>query len=217
MKLKRHGRSAKLDHKLEQLFGIKIDDISKMLNGNKSTAKRIGELGRQGRLVNQFSEQIGDNLKDAIQGTANYNKLIAETFEVASKSAIEIEKSEEKIKQATTSYENRHREIQIEKRINRNAEKARHQYALRHSVIKGYLDAHLISVDRNQSIEEQYNRPLLKQAQANEDYQSKLLEENLKNGDKARTDLIQRKDYQPRIVESNLRATLAKLRSGLGF
>ena len=79
--------------------------------------------------------------------------------------------------------------------IGKNAENTRHKYQMNYTQIRGYLDAHLTQVDQQTAILEQSNRPEIKQVAANEQYQTKTMNEALNKGENARYDLIPEKNY----------------------
>jgi hypothetical protein len=77
--------------------------------------------------------------------------------------------------------------------------------------VKGYMDAFLIDVDRQTAVIEQSNRPELKQREADKQYQGKVVNEYLDNGNDARLDLIPQKNYR------GIRGKLQEFMGALGF
>ncbi|WP_071192654.1 hypothetical protein [Trichormus sp. NMC-1] len=78
--------------------------------------------------------------------------------------------------------------------------------------MKGYIDAHFTAVDQQTALLEQSNRPEVKQLTADEQRQTKVMNEALSSGDNARYDLIPAKRYN-----SGFKAKLLELKAALGF
>ncbi|MFM6280625.1 MAG: hypothetical protein ACKN9K_19890, partial [Dolichospermum sp.] len=78
----------------------------------------------------------------------------------------------------------------------KEAENIRHQYQLNYQQIRGYVQAHLTAVEQQVAISEVEKQPEAKQIQAEQQYQNRVLNEALSNGEQARYDLIPKKDYR---------------------
>ena len=77
--------------------------------------------------------------------------------------------------------------------------------------VKGYMDAFLVDVDRQTAVLEQSNRPEFKQREADKQYQGKVVNEYLDNGNDARLDLIPQRNYR------GIRGKLQEFMGALGF
>ncbi len=73
------------------------------------------------------------------------------------------------------------------------------------------MDAFLVDVDRQAAILDQSNRPEVKQIAANQQYQGRVINEYLTNGNDARVDLIPQKNY------TGIKGKFREFISALGF
>jgi hypothetical protein len=73
------------------------------------------------------------------------------------------------------------------------------------------MDAFLVDVDRQSAVLEQSNRPEIKQVQEDKAYESKVINEYLEEGDRARPDLIPSRNYR------GIRGKFEQIKSALGF
>ena len=93
----------------------------------------------------------------------------------------------------------------------KQAETTRHTYQMNYQEVKGYMDAFLVDVDRQTAVLEQSNRPEFKQREADKQYQGKVVNEYLDNGNDARLDLIPQKNYR------GIRGKIQEFMGALGF
>jgi hypothetical protein len=219
VKLKNHftGKAGRLKQALKTKFDVTLDDFNNALSGDVASAQKIGELARQGRLSTELAPKLAQAYIEIINGSTAYNKAVSEILVNAGKSAIEIDKSVMNATLANTQYGHKRSELAAEFVNSRNAENQRHNYQMNYTQIKGYIDAYLVGVDQKSTLIEQSNRPELKQIQANETYDAKVINHALDAGDNARFDLIQQKQYQPSKVRESLVEKFAAIKSALGF
>lgn len=219
LQLKDHitPKTRKLNQVLRTKFGVTLNDFVSAMMGDVAKAQEIGELARQGRLSAEFAPKLAQAYQEIINGSTVYNKAIAEVLVNAGKSAIEIDKAVINATLANTQYGHKRTELAAELVNARNAENKRHEYQMNYQQIKGYIDAYLVGVDQKTAILDQSNRPELKQIDADEAYQAKVINHVLADGDNSRVDLISQKNYQPRTVKQFLFDKFSALQNALGF
>jgi hypothetical protein len=196
-KLKNHvlPKAKVLSQTLDRKFGVSLADFDRAIGGDVSAAQKIGELARQGRLSQELAPKLAQAYIEIINGSEAYNKATADILLQAGKSAIAIDKAGSQVMLGQQKYVHSRQELAQEFVIGKNAENTRHKYQVNYTQIKGYVDAHLVGVDRQTAILEQSNRPEIKQIAADEAYQTKTMNEALSKGGNARYDLIPEKNY----------------------
>jgi hypothetical protein len=196
-KLKNHvlPKAKVLSQTLDRKFGVSLADFDRAIGGDVSAAQKIGELARQGRLSQELAPKLAQAYIEIINGSEAYNKATADILLQAGKSAIAIDKAGSQVMLGQQKYVHSRQELAQEFVIGKNAENTRHKYQVNYTQIKGYVDAHLVGVDRQTAILEQSNRPEIKQVAADEAYQTKTMNEALSKGETARYDLIPEKNY----------------------
>jgi hypothetical protein len=213
-KLKNHilPKGKLLTQTLDRKFGVSLADFDKAINGDIQAAQKIGELARQGRLSQELAPKLAQAYIEIIGGSEVYNKATADILLQAGKSAIAIDKSASQVMLSQQKYIHQRQELSQEFVIGKNSENSRHAYQMNFTQIKGYVDAHLVEVDRQSAILEQSNRPEIKQISANEQYQQRTMNEALNKGETARYDLIPEKQYA-----GGFKAKLMEFKAALGF
>ena len=196
-KLKNHvlPKAKVLSQTLDRKFGVSLADFDRAIGGDVSAAQKIGELARQGRLSQELAPKLAQAYIEIINGSEAYNKATADILLQAGKSAIAIDKAGSQVMLGQQKYIHSRQELAQEFVLGNNAENTRHKYKVNYTQIKGYVDAHLVGVDRQTAILEQSNRPEIKQVAADEAYQTKTMNEALSKGETARYDLIPEKNY----------------------
>ncbi|MFW9265219.1 hypothetical protein [Nostoc sp. CALU 546] len=219
LKLKNHvtPKARRISQVLKTKFGVSLDDFTNAMMGDVSSAQKIGELARQGRLSAEFAPKLAEAYHQIINGTTAQNKAISEVLINAGKSAIEIDKAVMNATLANAQYGHKRSELAAEFVNARNTENQRHNYQMNYTQIKGYIDAYLVGVDNQANLIDQTNRPGIKQLSADEAYKTKVVNEALNRGDDARFDLITQKNYQPNTVRGVLAEQFISLKSALGF
>jgi hypothetical protein len=217
--LKNHinKHTGRLRQVLKTKFDVTLDDFNQALLGDVTSAQKIGEMARQGRLSSEIAPRLAQAYAEIINGSTAYNKAVSDILVNAGKSAIEIDKAAMNATLANTQYGHKRSELAAEFVNARNSENQRHQYQMNYTQIKGYLDAYLIGVDQKTTLLEQSNRPELKQIASDETYQSRVVSHVLEEGNNARVDLIQQKEYQPSKVKEGLAEKFTAIKSALGF
>jgi hypothetical protein len=197
---------------LGRKFGVTLADFDKAMGGDIAAAQKIGELARQGRLSQELAPRLAQAYIEIINGSEAYNKATADILLQAGKSAIAIDKAGSQVMLGQQKYVHSRQELAQEFVIGKKSENSRHTYQMNYTQIKAYVDVHLTEVDRQTAIFEQSNRPETKQIAADEQYQTKTMNEALNKGETARYDLIPEKNYRTGIMEK-----IAEIRSALGF
>src|SRR4051812_4222052 len=104
--LKNHvtPKAGKINRVLKTKFGVSLDDFTNAMMGDVTSAQKIGELARQGRLSAEFAPKLAQAYQEIINGSTAYNKAISEVLVNAGKSAIEIDKAVMNATLANTQY-----------------------------------------------------------------------------------------------------------------
>ncbi|QLE59935.1 hypothetical protein [Nostoc sp. TCL26-01] len=213
--LKNHvaPKARRIGSVLKTKFSVDLADFDKALAGDVTSAQKIGELARLGRLSTELAPRLAQAYIEIINGSEAYNKATADILVQAGKSAIAIDKSVMQATLANSKYGHQRSELAAEFVASKTGENQRHQYQMNYTQIKGYLDAHLAGIDQQTSLLEQSHRPEIKQIAADEAHEMRELNEGLNKGERARYDLIPEKNYQT----SGLKAKILQLRTALGF
>jgi hypothetical protein len=212
-KLKNHilPKGKQLATTLDRKFGVTLSDFDEAINGDIAAAQKIGELARQGRLSQELAPKLAQAYLEIINGSEAYNRATADILLQAGKSAIAIDKAGSQVMLGQQKYVHSRQELAQEFVIGKNTENSRHAYQMNFTQIKGYVDAHLVEVDRQSAILEQSNRPEIKQIAADEQYQTKAMNEALNKGETARYDLIPQKEYR------GIKGKIKEFMGALGF
>lgn len=142
--LKNHvtPKAGKINRVLKTKFGVSLDDFTNAMMGDVSSAQKIGELARQGRLSAEFAPKLAQAYQEIINGSTAYNKAISEVLVNAGQSAIEIDKAVINATLANTQYGHKRSELAAELINARHTENQRHNYQMNYTQIKGYIDAY---------------------------------------------------------------------------
>lgn len=194
-------------------FGVNLPDFDRAMGGDVQAAQKIGELARQGRLSSELAPRLAQAYIEIINGSEAYNKATADILLQAGKSAIAIDKAGSQVMLGQQKYVHARQELAQEFVIGKNAENTRHNYQMNVTQIKGYIDAHFVGVDQQTAVLDQNNRPEVKQVAADEQLQTKRMNEALGKGDNSRYDLISEKQYNT----PGIRERITQLKSALGF
>lgn len=200
-----------LNSQLSSKFGITINDFQLACMGDLAAVQKIGELNKQAAFMKEYAPKLKDAYLQIIEGSTTYNLALADILKAAGSASLQIDKAANSTALADRKYV--HQKIEIGRQYiqDKQAENARHEYQLSHQQIKGYMDAFLVDVDRQTAILEQSNRPELKQVDADKQYQSRVVNEYLVNGNDARIDLIPQKEYR------GIKGKLKEFMGALGF
>jgi|694.fasta_scaffold136865_2 hypothetical protein len=197
---------------LDRKFGVSLADFDRAMGGDIAAAQKIGELARQGRLSQELSPKLAQAYLEIINGSEAYNKATADILLQAGKSAIAIDKAGSQVMLGQQKYVHSRQELAQQFVLDKNTENTRHKYQVNYTQIKGYVDAHFVGVDQQTAILEQSNRPEIKQVAADEQYQTRTMNEALNKGENARYDLIPEKQYA-----GGFKAKLMEFKAALGF
>ena len=215
MRIKNHitPKGKALNSQLSAKFGITLSDFEKACTGDLATIQRVGELSRQAGFMKEYAPKLKDAYLTIIEGSTTYNLALADILKAAGSASLQIDKAANSTALANHKYIHQKIEIGRQYLTDKKVENERHSYQLNISQIKGYVDAFLIDVDRNNALLEQENRPEIKQVQEDKAYQDKLINEYLDSGDRARTDLIPKKRYHT----PGFKEKFTQFKAALGF
>jgi hypothetical protein len=213
MRIKNHisTRGKTLNNQLVNKFGISLHEFEKACLGDLTSIQRIGELSRQAKFMSEYAPRLKDAYVEIIQGTTTYNLALADILKAAGSASLQIDKAAASTTLADQKFVHGRLELAKQVLMDKKSENDRHQYQLNYSQIKGYMDAFLVDVDRQSAILEQSNRPEIKQVQEDKAYESKLINEYLDEGDRARPDLIPNRKYR------GIKGKFEQIKTALGF
>lgn len=213
MKIKNHitARGKTLNNQLVNKFGISLNEFEKACLGDISSIQRIGELSRQAKFMSEYAPRLKEAYIEIIQGSTTYNLALADVLKAAGSASLQIDKAAASTTLADQKFVHGRVELAKQFLIDKKSENDRHNYQLNYSQIKGYMDAFLVDVDRQNAILEQSSRPEIKQVQEDKAYETKVINEYLDEGDRARLDLIPNRNYR------GIRGKFEQIKAALGF
>lgn len=213
MKIKNHitARGRTLNNQLVNKFGLSLHEFEKACLGDINSIQKIGELSRQANFMKEYAPRLKDAYLQIIEGSTTYNLALADILKAAGSASLQIDKAAASTTLADVKYQHSRIELAKQVLIDKKSENDRHNYQLNMTQIKGYMDAFLVDVDRQSAILEQSNRPEIKQVQEDKSYESKVINEFLEEGDRARIDLIPNKNYR------GIKGKFREFMSALGF
>ena len=200
-----------LNSQLSAKFGITLADFEKACMGDLTSIQRIGELNKQATFMTEYAPKLKDAYLTIIEGTETYNLALADILKASGAASLRITKAMDQTALAHRKYVNGRVEQARQYLTDKQAESTRHSYQMNYQEVKGYMDAFLVDVDRQTAVLEQSNRPEFKQREADKQYQGKVVNEYLDNGNDARLDLIPQKNYR------GIRGKLQEFMGALGF
>ena len=197
MRIKNHvtPKGKALNSQLSSKFGITLADFEKACMGDLTSIQRIGELNKQATFMTEYAPKLKDAYLTIIEGTETYNLALADILKASGAASLRITKAMDQTALADRKYVNGRVEQARQYLTDKQAESTRHSYQMNYQEGKGYMDAFLVDVDRQTAVLEQSNRPGFKQREADKQYQGKVVNEYLDNGNDARLDLIPQKNY----------------------
>ena len=213
MRIKNHitPRGKTLNNQLVNKFGLSLHEFEKACLGDISSIQKIGELSRQAKFMSEYAPKLKDAYIQIIEGSTTYNLALADILKAAGSASLQIDKASASTTLADVKYQHGRLELAKQVLIDRKTENDRHSYQLNITQIKGYMDAFLVDVDRQSAILEQSNRPEIKQVQEDKNYESKVMNEYLEEGDRARIDLIPNRNYR------GIKGKFQQFMAALGF
>jgi len=230
MKIKNHvsKKAKRISGMLKGKFGFDLALVNQALQGNKAALQAIGEAARQGQQVLELMPLLKDACTTIEKATEEYNKGVADILKQGATSAINTDKAIMQTMLANQKYVHQRSELAAEFSVAKSTESARHQYAINYIQLKAYIDQYLTKVDNDAKLLDQTNRPELKQFDENNRYDMAVSRHLLQHGDKARVDLIPKREYTTTTenrpegktvvtVQERLAKSFGSLLSGLGF
>lgn len=213
MRIKNHvtPKGKALNSQLSAKFGITLADFEKACMGDLTSIQRIGELNKQATFMTEYAPKLKDAYLTIIEGTETYNLALADILKASGTASLRITKAMDSTALADRKYVNGRVEQARQYLTDKQAENTRHTYQMNYQEVKGYMDAFLVDVDRQTAVLEQSNRPEFKQREADKQYQGKVVNEYLDNGNDARLDLIPQKNYR------GIRGKIQEFMGALGF
>jgi len=213
IKIKNHvsAKGKALNSQLSSKFGITIQDFEKACMGSLPHIQRIGELNKQAAFMNEYAPKLKDAYLQIIEGTETYNLALADILKASGSASLKITKAMDGTALADRKFVNGRVEQARQYLQDKSVEVARHNYTLNFQQVKGYMDAFLVDVDRDDAVLNQTLRPELKQVQEEKRYKGKLVDEYLTEGNDARPDLITRKEYTGQGIAGRFREFMGAL------
>ncbi|NJN13057.1 MAG: hypothetical protein HC815_36095 [Richelia sp. RM1_1_1] len=200
MKHKNHasGKAKNIRKELSKKFGITEGDIVRALKGDEKAAKHIAQMGIDGRRLSKYAPIFADDVIDSIDGTDSLNKMWADIYTKAGKSALNIESDIAKVELADIDLVDGRTEKAFKFVQDKQLKARRHSdnmQALQMEAEIAEIEALANHEYRMQRLE---NKLPLKQMQADRDYKEARLDHILQNGDASKLDLVPEKRYTER-------------------
>ena len=213
VKIKNHvsSKGKALNAQMSSKFGITIADFEKACMGSLPHIQRIGELNKQATFMREYAPKLKEAYLTIIEGTETYNLALADILKASGSASLKITKAMDGTALADRKFVNGRVEQAKQYLTDKSTEVSRHAYTLNYQQVKGYMDAFLVDVDRNDAVFNQTLRPEVKQVQEEKRYKGKLVDEYLTEGNDARADLISHKEYTGQGIKGRLKEFMGAL------
>ncbi|MEM6755186.1 MAG: hypothetical protein AAF630_19710 [Cyanobacteria bacterium P01_C01_bin.38] len=200
MKHKNHvsGKAKNIRKELSKKFGITEGDIVRALKGDEKAAKHIAQMGIDGRRLSKYAPQFAEDVTDSIDGTDSLNKMWADIYTKAGKSALNIESDVAKTELADIDLVDGRTEKAFKFVQDKQLKAGKHSgnmEALKMEAEIAEIEALANHEYRMQKLE---NKLPLKQMQADRDYKEARMDHILQNGDASQLKLVPEKRYTER-------------------
>lgn len=179
-----------ISNALSNYFGFNLSDVANACKGDMSQMQRLGELGRQGKLLQKFSPLVAQAAIEAMKGTSAYNKALTDVAVTGSREGLSIDKNISKVIQSEARYQHEILEIATDLAGKKEQETLRHNYQMSYIQTGIEIDKHMTGLDMQTQMSELVNRPDLKQLEIHEQQQLTMGEHLLEYGDLSRIDLL---------------------------
>ena len=193
----RKGR--KLENRLNKLYNLTLNDFENALFGNpeqmKTACQKIGQVGRESKLVLDLLPQIKEHFANNIQATTQYNQARADLLKQTASSAIAIDRAAMQTSLAQKQYGNKREELAREWVVANGLERQRHLLEVNYIQLKGIVQNALARVDGEAKLIAQVNQPELKQIDENINHQRQVIGHVLNYGNDSKVELLHKKQY----------------------
>ena len=176
-------------------FGISNALIVKAIEGDDSSLKQIGDMGKTGDRILTVMPKIRQDLTDYIDGITEYNQSVADILKAGGKGATAIKKAGSDLTLENTRYNNLIEEYKEQLFANLEAEGEKHTDSMDLIKLKAWIDSHMRDVTSNARFEATSNKPYVAQMQADRDYEKEKALHLLENGSDSDLELIPRKHF----------------------
>jgi hypothetical protein len=161
--------------------------------------------------MREYAPKLKEAYLTIIEGTETYNLALADILKASGSASLKITKAMDGTALADRKFVNGRVEQAKQYLTDKSTEVSRHAYTLNYQQVKGYMDAFLVDVDRNDAVLNQTLRPEVKQVQEEKRYKGKLVDEYLTEGNDARVDLISHKEYTGQGIKGRLKEFMGAL------
>ena len=176
-------------------FGISNALLVKAIEGDDSSLKQIGDMGKTGDRILTVMPKIRQDLTDYIDGITEYNQSVADILKAGGKGATAIKKAGSDLTLENTRYNNLIEEYKEQLFANLEAEGEKHIDSMDLIKLKAWIDSHMRDVTSNARFEATSNKPYVAQMQADRDYEKEKALHLLDNGSDSDLSLIPRKHF----------------------
>lgn len=190
--VQKHG--LKLSKSASEL-GVGDDLIKRCIAGDERALRELGDKGNEGTRILTIIPYIRDNAAAFLQGTAEYNKTLADIYKNAGATGTAIDRASAQTAIANLKYGHERSETAIQLANNRTLENQRHHETLDLVKLKAFIDYHLSRVEHLYSQKSQYARPNNAQVTANINYETEKAKYLLTNGSEADLNDLPKKQY----------------------
>lgn len=190
------GKNAKkIRKKLEKNFGVNESQIDAAIKGDIVAIQEIAQSGIEGERISRLAPRIAEKVIQSIQGTEAENRMYTEIYRAAGSSTINIESME-----AATQLSNRslidYRKEQAQKFVNdKKAMKAKLEQNLEFLRMQAEVRNIEMLGNHEYRVQRLQNQISLKQMQAEIEYNDRVIDHYLENGDNSQVELVAKKEF----------------------
>ncbi len=216
MNIKNHMKTKgrRIQSRMQRTFGIDPAFLIKCCEGDETSLKKLGQMGREGALITKLMPKVQAAALSTIQGTQDLNVGIAQVIKQAATSSIAIDRASAEVMLANQRYGNDRKELAASFATSKQTEVNRHSQTIDYIKLNAYIDQHMMHVDGDTRLLEASNKPEFRQIDAATARKDRVADHLLKYGDISQPELIPQKNY----LGGKFGESLAKIkRAILGF
>jgi hypothetical protein len=113
MNIKNHMKTKgrRIQSRMQRTFGIDPAFLIKCCEGDETSLKKLGQMGREGALITKLMPKVQAAALSTIQGTQDLNVGIAQVIKQAATSSIAIDRASADVMLANQRYGNDRKEL----------------------------------------------------------------------------------------------------------
>lgn len=185
--LKNHvsPRSTQIQGELQTKFGINFKGMIKAMMGDEKEAKKIGELGRQGRMMKDFAPLVKQRVLDAIEGTKVYNESVAEINIASGNAGTAIDRAADSAELANVKWVDDRTLRLVDFENSTEQQQVASARSLNYLMMKNEINRQLASTDDSYKMLQLELQPVIKDVALQEQHKIEMAKYKLEVGAKA--------------------------------